>query len=508
MLPETLFYCVFCMMIKMKAWRRQHKWVGLFVSFFLVMFCISGIILNHRTVFLGVNVNRNLLPPAYHFRNWDKGLLRGTVPCRINGKEQVLLYGYEGCFLTDSVASSFADFNKGLPDGCDLRSIRAVVQLPGGQIWAAGQFGCYELSGTTAHEWQSVHVPLSDNERISDLYVYGDTLLVVGRSYIYAALPPYKQFHRMTLKAADTYDGRVSLFRMVWQLHNGELFGSLGRMVIDVIALILVFLCVSGWLYWLLPKSLRWRRRIFRWHDKVGVRTIILTVFIAFTGWCLRPPVLIALVQNRVPAIPGTALSSTNPWHDNLRMLRYDRSTHEWLLAASDGFYQLRSLHAVPEKLANTPPVSVMGVNVWHEDNNGDWLVGSFSGMYRWNRITGRITDYTTGKPASLKPGPPFGLLPVAGFTADFHKHSYIADYEKGCDFAPMPSSFRSLPMSLWDVALEIHSGRIYVLDNVASMIFVFIAGLLVVWVLWSGYRLRIKSPKKKKNVTKGDMTT
>ena len=27
---------------------QHHKWFGLLISFFLLMFCVSGILLNHR----------------------------------------------------------------------------------------------------------------------------------------------------------------------------------------------------------------------------------------------------------------------------------------------------------------------------------------------------------------------------------------------------------------------------------------------------------------------------
>ena len=40
-------------------WKKYHKWVGLFFSFFILMFCFSGIVLNHRTLFSKVEVNRN-----------------------------------------------------------------------------------------------------------------------------------------------------------------------------------------------------------------------------------------------------------------------------------------------------------------------------------------------------------------------------------------------------------------------------------------------------------------
>lgn len=488
-------------MVKTKTWRKQHKWIGLVISFFLVMFCLSGIVLNHRQAVQGWNVNRLFLPPFYHFKNWDKGLLRGTVRCNLDGRHSVLLYGSGGCWLTDSTASGFSDFNTGLPEGQDQRSLRSVVVLPGNQIIAAGQYCCYRLSPGTPWHWIPLPLPLENNERISDMTARGDTLLVAGRSFLYMAVPPYKRFQRIDVKASAGYDGKVSLFRTVWQLHSGELFGLAGRLLLDIVAICLMVLCVTAWLYWFLPRrQSAVRRYALLLHDRLGTRTIVFTLLIAFTGWCLRPPVLIALVQTRVPALPGTSLDSSNPWHDNLRMIRYDARTGEWLLSTSDGFYALRSLYDVPRKLSVTPPVSVMGLNVWQQEPGGDWLAGSFSGMYRWNRHSGRITDYATGRSVSLKPGPPFGKEPVAGFTSDLKGKSWVINYEKGSDFAAMPSSFSTLPMSLWEVALEIHSGRIYIYNNLVSMVFICLAGIFVIWTLWSGYRIRIRKHKRLKH--------
>lgn len=486
-------------MVRLKSWRKQHKWLGLIISFFLVAFCLSGIVLNHRSLVGTLNVNRKLLPPNYHFKDWNNGFLRGTLACKLNGQDKILLYGAEGCWLTDSLASSFVDFNSGLPQGCDLRSLRSMVQMPDGTIVAANQFGIYHLDETT-DQWQLLRLPLSENERISDMTTYGDTLLVTGRSYLYLSRPPYNHFQKLELKASDVYDGKVSLFRTVWQLHSGELFGSVGRFVLDLLALCLLVICISGWLYWLLPKKrASWRLYCLWLHDRLGTKTIILTLLIALTGWCLRPPVLIGLVQGRIPALPGTSLYSSNPWHDNLRMLRYDDDKREWLLSASDGFYRLKTLSAIPEKIKVSPPVSVMGLNVWQKAKEGYWLVGSFSGIYCWERKTNRITDYTTGKPVMEKSGPPFGKLPVSGFTSDFFGHKkVVVNYETGSDFAEMPASFSTLPMSLWDFALEVHSGRIYVFGNLASMVFIFFAGILAMWALWTGYRIRLRKLKIK----------
>lgn len=107
-------------MLKKSHWSAQHKWLGLLLSFFLLMFCLSGLVLNHPSLFTGINVSRRLLPPRYQYKHWNGGLLRGSVSWR----GQVLVYGNNGIWVTDSAARSFHSFNRGLPTGADERLIR------------------------------------------------------------------------------------------------------------------------------------------------------------------------------------------------------------------------------------------------------------------------------------------------------------------------------------------------------------------------------------------------
>ena len=60
-------------------WKKYHKWVGLFFSFFILMFCFSGIVLNHRTLFSKAEVSRNWMPESYHYKNWNNGIIKGTL---------------------------------------------------------------------------------------------------------------------------------------------------------------------------------------------------------------------------------------------------------------------------------------------------------------------------------------------------------------------------------------------------------------------------------------------
>lgn len=479
------------------------------MTFFMLMFCFSGIVLNHRTLFAELNLSRSLLPEKYHYKKWDNGLLRGAVTYRPDSAAPaVLLYGTGGVWVTDKQGKSPADFNQGLPEPADYRQIKGLAQLPDGSLFAAAQFGLYRHDGKA---WQPVTLPQLDGEKLTDLTVKGDTLAVLSRSALYTSLPPYRTFERQMFAAPEGYTGKVSLFRTVWMLHCGEMFGLAGKLLMDGVALVLCFLCVTGFLFWLLPhyirrkakqgiktpRSKRWLGVILKKHDQTGRYAIAILLFVAFTGWCLRPPLLIVIAQGEVPALPGSSLNSPNAWNDKLRMIRYDKTAHDWLLSTSEGFYRLTELDDVPEKLDNAPDISVMGQNVWEKDREGRWICGSFSGMFAWDRTHNTVTDWFTGKTAAHCHGAPFGKEAISGYCAQLDGKPFAVDYDKGTDALHMPETMRYLPMSLWNLCLEIHTGRIYTVFGKGTLFFITFAGLFALWCLWSGFKVRL--PRKKK---------
>lgn len=490
-------------MMKKKTWRKQHKWLGLGMGIFMLLFCVSGILLNHRSLIRDVNVSRRYLPGRYEFHDWNGGLLRGTLdldklsPVDSRVVHRLLLYGNGGIWLTDSRGSNFRDFNQGLPEGADNRQIRNVV-ANGKDVFAVSPFGLYHVG---AHgTWHEVKIPMGEDEKLTDVAFHGDTLVVLSRSFVYTASPPYATFRRIQIHAPGGYDGKVTAFRTVWLLHSGELFGMVGKLVVDAIALILVLLCITGFVFWRRPRRKIWLQTSLRWHDRIGRYTIVFTLLLAVTGWCLRPPVMIALVLNRIPALPGTTLNTENPWHDKLRMVRYDEAAHDWLLSTSEGFYSLNLGEATVKAIDAAPPVSVMGLNVLQKDETGKWFCGSFSGLFVWDRQHGTSIDYFTGKPAPKKAGAPFGNKAISGMSLDFSTPSVpkpvIADYYEGTSFAPQPAGMNQLPMSLWNVALEVHSGRIFI-GSIATYIFIFVMGILAIWCLWTGFQIRLAKKRK-----------
>lgn len=491
-----------------RFWKTYHKWAGWLLTFFLLMFCFSGIVLNHRYLFSGCEVNRSWLPGNYQYTNWSNGMIKGTL--RLPDGE-VLVFGNAGVWLTDSCFSAFAELNEGIDKGIDRRKMSNVVHLPDGSVWCAALYDVYCLQD---NRWEKRRVKRPDEaeERIADLTTRGDTLVVLTRSHIYHSVPPYTTFAPQELPAPAGYAPRVSLFRTVWALHSGELFGLPGRLVVDLLGVALAMLCLTGLGYGLLPPLLRRRKRrklpvtpyarllkhSVRWHHRLGTWPIVFTVLLAATGMCLRPPLMIPLVLTSTAPLPGSTLDADDAWHDKLRSLRWDDELHSWLLSTSDGFYAFTSFHDTPVRMMQAPSVSPMGINVFTRCAPGEWLVGSFSGLFRWHVATGEVTDYFTGQPpATAAYGRPIGRIPVAGYSSDLATaEAVVFDYENGARgkgtyrlLPPPPEALLRQPMSLWHFCLELHTGRLYTpLLGRVSVLYVFLSGLLLTLLLVSGY--------------------
>lgn len=496
-----------------RFFRKYHKWVSLFFCFFILMFAFSGIVLNHRKALTGIEVGREWLPTSYHYENWNNGFAKGTLRWR---GDSILLYGGSGLWLTTPAFSEFSDFNKGLRKGADNRKISNLISLPDGQLWCAG---LYTLYYHTAEGWCEQPIPRND-ERIADITHKGDTLVVLSRSHIYMSVTPYTDFNRTELREPEGYSNKISLFRTIWLLHSGELFGDIGIIVVDFIGILLIALSLTGILYTIVPYLIRYKKRrqlpvylnvrlltsSLRWHNRMGSWFIVLTLLLAVTGMCLRPPLMIPFVMSQTKPLPGSTLDSDNPWNDKLRSIRFDHRQNEWLLSTSAGFYRMADFQDVPSRVPGAPPVSPMGINVFKPFFDGYWLVGSFSGLFMWDPSTGTLVDYYTGQAPPPSRGRPVGLNSVSGYTADLSVGQVVFEYGKGATIPdadimlpPMPRELADCGMSLWNFALELHVGRCYspFLGPVSDL-FVFFSGIFLTFILVSGYVVYRKRHNKK----------
>lgn len=496
------------------TWRSWHKWVGVGFTLFIVVFCFSGIILNHRRAFSSCEVARWWLPSAYHIDNWNQGVIKGTV--KMDGK--LIAYGQTGVWLTDSEFKEWKDLNNGITEGVDNRKISNVVRTSDGTIWCAGLYDAYRFDRKSS-QWTALSLPGND-ERISDIALRGDTVVVLTRSSVFEGIAPEYSFVERPLHKPEGYDSKVTLFKTVWMLHSGEFFGLAGRLIVDAMGIVLIILCVTGLVFFLLTYSVKkkwigsdikrqagWMKWNLRWHNRLGAGSIILTTILAVTGMCLRPPLMVPLAITKVAPMPGSILRNDNAFHDKMRAIRWDEVLQSWLISTSDGFYALSNLRdSVPIKIGNAPNVSPMGMNVFCRNPKAadEWIIGSFSGLFRWNPANGSISDYFTGKSVVAGHGRPVATHAVTGWSTDLDITDgtpVIFEYSAAPSISmpKMPEILRTQPMSLWNFALELHVGRCYepFLGSAVSVMFVFISGLLLTLILISGYVLYRRSHKR-----------
>mgnify|MGYP002090794796 CR=1 FL=1 len=542
------------------TWKKYHRWFGLVLSVFMLVFCVSGIILNHREAFSGCEVSRKWLPASYHVKNFNNGVVKGTVVKNSGSlaisegfSDSILVYGCAGVFLTDYQLSTWQDFNAGLPKSIDERNVRHLVQARDGSLWCAALRDVYRYD-ENSQGWKKVELP-GNEERIMDVALGKDSMVVVAltRSRVFTIVPfvQYGEIVKIGKSSSETYrveskiipapkkyEPKTTLFKLVWHLHSGEFFGLPGKLVVDVIALVLIVLSITGILLFILPYGIRRAKKLaakarmkrlgkqfawnMKWHNKIGYVTIVLTLWIAITGMCLRPPLMVPLVLSKLPQTVG---EDGNVWQDKLRAVRWDAVQGDWLVSTSEGFLRVdEDFSQAPKMLPDDecPKLSPMGITVWESDGKGGWIVGSFRGIYRWNPVnhsSNQILDYFTDKPSVETSMIPISDNLVCGYSEDFlGGKPLVFDFAKGVEDAKGQAvalcndetktsrnedSMSDLicetaPMSLWNVALELHVGRCYSpFLGPLSDLFVFLSGLLITLVLLSGYIISHRRRKK-----------
>jgi len=503
---------------KWGTYKKLHKWPGLIIAFILLYYAISGIFMNHRKLFSGLDLDRKILPKEYTYKNWNNSALKGNL---ILSPDSILVYGHIGIWLTDSVFKHYVSFNSGLPKGSDNRKIFDVHQTADGHLYAASLFGLYAFN-RDLKKWYKFDLA-ADNERFVGIESIGDTIYAISRSYLFKGKSNgiKTTFSKIELLAPQDYVNKITLFKTIWQIHSGEIFGLPGQLFVDLLGAITILLSITGIIYFIFPRWIKHRlkrklpspkiikanRWSLKWHNKLGAWIFIFLIVLFFTGMFLRPPLLIAIARLEVTPLKFSHLNQPNPWYDKLRDILYDGDRKIFLLSTSDGMYFLDEKDLHPKMFQNQAPVSVMGINSFQPYKNGAFLIGSFSGLFLWNPNQSEIYNFTNGKIYQENvTGRPIGDFKVTGTLTDTHGNLFMVDYDQGVipmwhnySFPEMPENIRKeSKMSLWNVCLEIHTGRIFQgLLGLFYILMVPLTGLLSITVVFSGYLLWRRKYKK-----------
>ncbi len=500
-----------------KRWlKKYHKWVSIVCAFFILLFAVSGIVMNHRATFGGVDISRSYLPDSYQYSNWNLGAIKGGLKV---DSSKVVVYGNIGVWLTDSCFSYFKDLNRGFPEGIDNRKITSLAVNSKGDLLAGTLFGLYKRA-KGEEIWKKLAIP-SDEKRVVKVLQLTDKLFVMTRSDLLMSIDDGKSFHTIILPSIFNENPTTGLFRLTWIVHSGEILGIPGKLLVDLVGIVFILLTITGLIFFITPNvikrlSIRMKRRwaklagfSLRWHNHLGTWMFAFLTVTTLTGMFLRPPLLISIAGVQFETEDENKM---HIWDDKLRDILYDTEQSRFIIATTDGlFYTNIHFKQKLQRFKCQPPVSVMGITVFKKVADGHFLTGSFSGLFDWFPEKGLVIDRMTGLPPDQKllNGPPIGNVSVSGFYERISGSFIVFDYGRGAIMSEpgligsMPADvLKKSPMSLWNLSLEIHTARIWEpLIGGFYILIVPLSGFFILFSLISGLWLWFLAKKNRKRI-------
>ncbi len=478
--------------------RWLHKYVGLFFLLAFLFVAATGVLINHPSLISSWSVPATWLGESYQYTNWNRFSFRDSIITDTGG---LFIGGKMGVWYSPGPGSAFKELNTGLPDSFYLRDINTLLEVNyrgEKRLFAGGRSGLF-FRDPNVEAWQ----PVSGVEGVEIVDLLENKGLIMAFSphgcYTAPVLQETPDFKRKTVQI-DSSGQWVPGYRILFELHSGKLFGLPGRLLADMTALLLVFLCLSALYIWYIPwrkrnckkkvkMKKRWLRTLYSYHLKVGIWIAFFLLLIAGSGSFIRPPLI--LFSSMIP-IPQEALAGETP-----EILKAAISGDgDLVLATRDGWYKGASSFNPPLQVV-TPPVPVfgMGTTVLEPLKDRQLLVGSFSGIYKWNVGEGTGVDLAGNKApekAGLMPG---DVMAAAAIIQDGRFTGY-ADYKRGLlkvDNTPIldrpfPTAKVKNRSSLYHFLFELHNGRI-LRDAIGAwyILYVPLVGMALILVVFTG---------------------
>ena len=234
--------------ISQKSLRRWHRWIGYSSLFFVMILSITGLILN-RTEKLGLNhimVEGEFVSSIYglspnsppiHFRAGDQWMswLEGRVYLdgKLIAQNTDRLVG--GVILEDlTIIGTKNSLSLYMKDGSLVETLDSSA-LPG-EITAVGQSETDNILIETSHGNY-----MADDDFISWKETTDSLNLPSGRTV--------KAPEQITENILQDYKGQgVTLSRLILDLHSGNIMGSFGSYIMDLAAISLIFLGITGFM--------------------------------------------------------------------------------------------------------------------------------------------------------------------------------------------------------------------------------------------------------------------
>ncbi len=450
---------------------------------------ISGILMNHPEIISNISLPQWLVPSQYHLSNWNRSSLIKMIYSNKND-QRAFVCGKQGIWETKDNGITFQSYMKGYPESPFYFKTNDIYLHETDSIdllFAGSNIGLF-VSNINEGLWKKIDLG-DEDEAIKRILKIRNNLVVFSESNIYQTKISNPLFgYKKVTPEIDELKSEVSLIDLFFHLHDGRIWGLPGKLLFDLVGIIIFFLSISAFYIWYYPKMMTFRTNkklplkqnakrvhkfLFKYHLKLGIWTAVITIIIAGTGFFMRPPLLIAIAKGSIDAEYYPGFLSDNPLHEKIQNALYDSVENEIIIATSDGIYSGPAGFEQPfRKDSLNTPIFVMGATVLDNYDLDGYLIGSFSGLFYLDKNTGKSVNKLTGKVeekvSNIRPAEKM----ITGYFKTPNGEEFITAHSQGLlplNKAEINNRFKmpleltaNFAMPLWNYLFEIHNGRFF----------------------------------------------
>ncbi len=461
--------------------RLIHKYIGLagfFLFAYFILMGLSGILLNHPHAIGDFSVPSSLLSKKMQIKNWNNYSVR-AAQCSSLEPGTVYFGGKLGVWRSRGYGKEVESLGKGFPSSVFRRSVFSLLLVEKGRhgrLFAGTSAGLYYMD-LKNEIWTKVENDDFSCGRIRSIVMNPDKVFVFTNSKCYASpldadIPDFT-VHRLGPPPNIDANSRISAFRFFIKLHDGSILGPLGRIVMDLAGLALIFLTVSAVYIWYIPwirrhshgkkKKARFFKFFYKYHLKVGIYSSAFIFIVTITGMLMWPPFFSLFENSTLPGYLYYANWSDNPWRKKIRRVVYVPQGNRFIISTSNGFF-IGSAGGGSFKQMY-PIINVRYPGVLKMLEKDKVLLGSrSSGLYTWNLKDNTMLPFTLKDKKALSRG--IGEVALNQGGPEFyvhHKKGIIPVNKRYGDRIPMPPEILSEGrVSLWHFLLYFHNGRLF----------------------------------------------
>lgn len=395
--------------------------------------------------------------------------------------------GYYGVYRKEGSGEFRNIMKKPFPERAWGRKCKTALLLDSGRNrkLLVGTFGGLYSYKPHNDKWDKIYLH-GESERVMKIVRKDNRVYIFTESEVFVSRTDKLKFERQTLsKTVGERD--ISMVEFFFDLHSGGMLGLGGRLLMDAAGLVLIFLSCSAIFIWFFPKKRNFEKKRHKtvskselnffkanvkYHELLGISSVLLLLIFGVTGLFMRPPLMAVLLGKYIDKSFYLGMSSDNDFHGQIRNAMFDRLSGRLLLDTKNGVWIEIAPNATEFKPLELPvPIFAMGATVFEQNENGNFLVGSFAGLFEINYATGEVTDkINNSQTIEFSSGRPSDNL-VTGYFKDNIGREYISSHFGG--LSPLgnhPKADYTMPeifakegrLSLWNYAFELHNARFF----------------------------------------------